>query len=292
MKFRIPFTFSALEVLKKRSKGFRSSTKSKKSNLSKYLINSGERIDDIQYHSICKRSFLINLIIFTFISTSLLALFKINLFYIVGISISFVISGFVFLNQINYPRLFSLNKSRGIERNLISALQDMLVQLNSGVPTYRILVNIANSDYGEVSNEFTIITRKINSGTSQIEAIEESGKTNQSKYFQRTLWQISNGMRAGNDMSIVIKESIKNLNDEQAIQIQNYGSTLNPLIMFYMLIAVIIPSLGVTFMIIIFSMLDIPERMIQLIFAAVFVLVIFMQFMFLGIMKSKRPSLL
>lgn len=292
MHFKIPFTFSNLDVLIKRSKRFRSNRHSKKSKLTNHLKNSDQKVDAIQYMSICKRSFLINMILFTTIATSLLAITQVQYFYILGLSLALLISLFIFFNQINYPKLYSLNKSRSIERNLISALQDMLVQLNSGVPTYRILVNIANSDYGEVSKEFKIITKKINSGTPQIEAIEESGKTNQSRYFQRTLWQISNGMRAGNDMAIVIKESIRNLNNEQAIQIQSYGSKLNPLIMFYMLIAVIIPSLGVTFMIIIFSMLNIEERVIQLLFVLVFILVTFMQFMFLGIIKSRRPSLL
>ena len=292
MEFKIPFTFSNIEILQKRSKPFMTHIKNKKTKLSNYLKNSGTKIDRIQYLSICRRNFLINVILFSTIITSLTIFIGGDLFYIQGLLIALLISGFIFFNQINYPRIFSLHKSRDLEKNLIPALQDILVQLNSGIPIYRIMVNLSHSDYGEVSKEFQKITSEISSGTPQIESIENAGKIHLSKYFQRVLWQISNGMRAGNDMSIVIKESIRNLSDEQAIQIQNYGSTLNPIIMFYMLIAVIIPSLGITFLIIIFSLLNIPERIIQIIFGSVFGFVVFMQIMFLGLIKSRRPSLL
>jgi len=292
MEFKIPFTFSNIEILEKRSKPFMAHIKNRETKLSNYLKNGGIKTERRQYLAICRRNFTINIILFSTIITSLMIFIGGDLFYIQGLLIALLISGFIFFNQINYPRIYSSHKARDVEKNLIPALQDILVQLNSGVPIYRIMVNISHSDYGEVSQEFKKITSEINSGTPQIEAIEKAGKTHLSKYFQRVLWQISNGMRAGNDMSIVIEESIRNLSDEQAIQIQNYGSTLNPIIMFYMLIAVIIPSLGITFLIIIFSLLDIPEKMIQITFGFVFGLVVFMQIMFLGVIKSRRPSLL
>ena len=292
MKFKIPFTFSGIEVLKRRSKAFIKLTKVRKSKLSDYLKNSGEKIGRRQYLSICYRCLLLNLFFLSVVLTSILLLFKANYFYLYGLGAAFLISGFVFLNQISYPKIFANHKARDIEKNLIPVLQDMMVQLNSGVPIFKILVNISNSDYGEVSKEFKKIVKEINSGVPQIDAIEKYGKLNTSKYFQRVLWQLSNGMRAGSDVTVVIEEGINVLSNEQAIQIQSYGSKLNPLIMFYMLIAVILPSLGITFLIIIASILNIQERIIQIIFLLIFGGVIFMQIMFLGLIKSKRPSLL
>lgn len=293
MQFKIPFTFSSIEILKRKSKKFsRFIKKGKKTKLDNYLADSGERLDKSQYLGICYKKFLTNLILFSFLFSLGFLLFQINSFYLYGIGISFIISIFVFFNQMNYPKIFSLNKKRNIEKNLISVLQDMMVQLNSGVPIFKILVNISNSDYEEVSNEFKKITKEINSGIPQIEAIEKYGQIATSEYFKRILWQISNGMRAGSDMAIIIKEGIKTLSDEQAIQVQSYGSKLNPLVMFYMLIAVILPSLGITFLIIIASILNMSEDITKLIFYCIFGFVMFMQIMFLGIIKSKRPSLL
>jgi archaeal flagellar protein FlaJ len=292
MKFKIPFTFSDIEILKRKSKPFIKFVRVKKSPLDDYLKATGEKIDSREYISICYRSFFIDLLSFSVIFTSLLGFLRIQLFYLYGLCVAFLISILIFYNQRNYPKIFALNKQRGMEKNLISVLQDMIVQLNSGIPIYRILTNISESDYGEVSLEFKKITKEINSGKSQIEAIEQYAKLNTSPYFKRILWQLSNGMRSGGDMAVIVEEGIRSLTEEQEIQIQNYGSQLNPLIMFYMLIAVIIPALGVTFLIILSSLLNLPATLSKLIFIAIFGLVIFLQIMFLGIIKSRRPSLL
>jgi len=298
MKFKIPFTISDIEISKRKCKYFLKFTSDKESKLSRHLENAGVKINKRTYLAIIYRSFFYNLLIFSVIITSLLGLIplfgapRLNFFYFYGLGTALLISCFILFNQLNYPKLYSLNKTRAIEKNLIPSLQDMLVQLNSGVPLFRIIVNISNSDYGEVSSEFKKIASEINSGTSQIMAIEKYGKLNTSDYFRRVLWQLSNGMRAGSDMSIVIKEEIKNLGEEQAIQIQSYGSKLNPLIMFYMIIAVILPALGITFIIIISSLLEVSGLVIKTMLGLIFFFILFVQIMFLGLIKSKRPTLL
>jgi hypothetical protein len=57
-----------------------------------------------------------------------------------------------------------------------------------------------------------------------------------------------------------------------------------------MMVAVIIPSLGVTFLMVLSSFAKIPvtEKM----FWAILAFVAIFQFMFLGILKSKRPNLI
>jgi archaeal flagellar protein FlaJ len=293
MKFRIPFTISKdIEILKRKSKDFIKFTGSKKSKIDDYLQDSDVDVDRRQYLSICYKSFLINFLTISVFATSILGIFGADFFFFYGFGFALFISGFVLVSQVNYPRIYSSTKAKNIERNLISVLQDMMVQLNSGVPLFRILVNISESDYGEVSLEFEKITKEISSGVPQIEAIEKYGKRTTSKYFKRVLWQISNGMRAGSDMGIVIREGILALSEEQTIQIQSYGGKLNPLIMFYMLMAVIIPSLSITFLIIISSLLNVSEGVIKLVFFSIFGLVVFLQIMFLGVIRSRRPSLL
>lgn len=292
MIFKVPFSVSDIEILKRKSKPYLKFAKKKNENLETYLKSAGVKLDSRQYIAICIRSFVLNILIFSVIFTSGLGVMRISNFFIYGVIAAFLVSGLVYLNQYNYPKIFALNKLRSVERNLISVLQDMLVQLNSGVPLFRIIVNISDSDYGEVSKEFGKIAKEINSGVSQIEAIEKYGKLNTSKYFQRILWQISNGMRSGSDMTNVIEDAIKNLTEEQEIQIQNYGGKLNPLIMFYMLMAVILPSLGITFLIILSSMLGLEETLVYILFFGIFGFVVLMQVMFLGVIKSRRPSLL
>jgi len=191
-----------------------------------------------------------------------------------------------------YPKLYSTRKQKELEKNLLSALDDMLVQLNSGVPLFDILVNISDSDYGVLSEEFKRIVKKINAGVPQATVLEMAGEANPSVFFRRTLWQISNGMRAGSDISIIVKDSIRSLNEEQLIQIQTYGNKLNPMIMFYMLVSVILPALSITFLIVISSLVNLGSSTTIRLFIGLFFGVMFMQIVFLGMIKSVRPSLL
>ena len=293
MKFKIPFTSSEIEILRKKSKNYsKIFRKIKGGKLQNYLENSGIDLEVSEYLGICLRTFIFSFIILLIIFTSIFFFFKIKDFYLYSCLLSMLFSGFIFMKQHSYPKIYCLKKAREIEKNLISSLQDMLVQLESGVPIYDILVNISSSDYGEVSNEFKRIVKEMNSGIPQIQAIDNLINRTSSSYFKKVLWQLSNGLRSGSDMSIVIKDTIDNLNKEQAIQIQSYGAKLNPLIMFYMLIAVIIPSLGLSFLTIISSMVGLSGSLIKLLFLGIFVIIALLQIMFLGMIKSRRPSLL
>jgi len=293
MKFKIPFTFSSPEILKKRTKNFANIFQRFKGlKLREYLVNLDVDMTGSEYMGVCFRTFIFSFVIMLVVFSSVLFIFRLEYFYLYSLGGALLFSSFILFNQFNYPKVYNLKKTINVERNLISALQDVLVQLESGVPIFQIISNISSSDYGFVSYEFKRAVNQINSGISHIDALEGLIKRNSSAYFKRVLWQVSNGLRSGSDMSIVIKDIIDNLNKEQAIQIQSYGSKLNPLIMFYMLITVILPSLGITFLTIISSMLNLSSMTVMLIFVAIFAFVLLLQIMFLGMIKTRRPSLL
>ncbi len=294
MKFKIPFTLLPVEELKRKAKPFRSVIQIKKRSfhtLEENLKAASVPLSKEEYLAICYRT-----AIFSFIFSSLIAgiafFFFIKDYYPLAALVPFAFVVFIFFKQISYPKIFMVQKMRDIERNLIPAMQDILVQLNSGVPLFDILVNISRGDYGEVSKEFIQTVKEINTGRPQIEVLDELGERNSSLYFRRVLWQISNGMRAGSDMSVVIKEGIESLNKEQVIQIQNYGSRLNPIIMFYMLMVIIIPSLAITFFIIVSSMIKLGSTPIMLFFIFIFIGVTLLQVLFLGMVRTRRPSLI
>ena len=292
MEFKIPFTFVLLEKLKRRARPFMRIARKKGASQEKYLKYDEINVSMQEYRAISIRAAL-----YTFLWVLLivgLVLWSVGAprFPLLAGMIALLTSWYVFITQQNYPRVFHLHRQKNIEKNLIPALQDMMVQLNSGIPLFNILVNLTGANYGELSVEFKKAVRQINAGAPQIEVLENLSEQNESPYFRRMLWQLSNGMRAGSDISIIIKESVHALNEEQLIQIQNYGNKLNPLIMFYMLSSVIMPALAVTFLTILSSMVNMPERTTYVIFIGFFLGVMFIQVMFVGIIRSLRPSLL
>ena len=293
MRFKIPFTSANINKLRSRSRFFGSRFRRKKnSNLGKNLKNLDIKLTREEYLGITMQSF-VNLFLLCFcLLAAMFFIMDFALFYLIALGLSFLFAGFNLFTQLGYPSVLLSKKQKEIDKNLLFALNDMLVQLNSGVALFDILSNISRSNYGELSNEFKKAVKRIGSGEAETEVLNDIGRRNKSQFFRRTLWQISNGLKSGADMTLIIRENVKNLNEEQMIQIQEYGNKLNPLIMMYMLISVIVPALSVSFMTVVISMMGMEEMVAKGMFIALFIFVFFFQIMFLGMIRSKRPSLL
>jgi len=256
------------------------------------LKQAGLKFEKEEYLSLGLVSIIFNsLFLFLILVVSFFYLGADNIF-LLPLGIVFIFSFCIFFSHAYYPKLLSNKRIRELEKNLMPALQDFLVQINAGIPLFDILVNIANSDYGEVSKEVKIIVDQVNAGIPQVRALEESALKNPSTFYRRAIWQIINGLKAGSDLAMVIQEAIDTLSEEQLLQIQVYGGKLSPLAMFYMLIAVIVPALGITFVVILSSFLSFSESLTKAVFFSIFGLTTFFQIMFLGMIKTRRPNLL
>ncbi|MBW2985455.1 type II secretion system F family protein [Candidatus Woesearchaeota archaeon] len=212
--------------------------------------------------------------------------FKISFF------ISFFLLIFIGLQQLAYPKVMIAKRIRNLERNLLPAMQNALVQLKAGVPLFHIMAQISIGGYGEVSNEFLKVVRDVNAGKPQIHALDMIAFENPSPYFRRVIWQLSNRIKTGADLAETVKEITINLSREQIGQIEKYGAQLSPLSMFYMVIAIIMPSLGLTLLIVMASFMSLSAIGIKTMFWSLYGVTLFVQVMFLGIIKAKRPNLL
>ena len=159
-----------------------------------------------------------------------------------------------------------LKRIRNLDKNLLPAMQNALVQLKAGVPLFHILAQISIGGYGEVSKEFLKVVREVNAGKPQIDALDVIAFENPSPYFRRVIWQISNRMKTGADLAETVKEITIHLSGEQVNQIERYGAQLSPLSMFYMVVAIILPALGLTLMIVMASFMSLSAVGIKIMF--------------------------
>lgn|SRR3989344_1114511 len=294
-KIKIPFSILPAKFTGRISGIFLGVGKKIEKNFPGLKVNieqSEYNLNPAEYASMCITASIVFFIFINIFFSILLFLIKIENAILLSILVSIPITLFILIQQMLYPKLVAGRKIRDIERNLLPALQNIIVQLNSGVPLFNVLVSISNEDYGEVSKQFAVAVKKINAGISQVEVLDQIATKNPSLYFRRAIWQLVNGMKSGADIGIVIRQIISSLSEEQLIQIQRYGGQLNPLAMFYMLITVILPSLGITFLIVISSFISSSEFITKLVFWGLYVFVFFFQIMFIGIIKTRRPTLL
>lgn len=208
--------------------------------------------------------------------------------FLISILVGLAFGGFVFVYLLTWPALLGRRKIKELEKDILNALQHVHIEIKSGVPLFNAFVGITEG-YGKVSEEFKKVVKEINAGVPETEALNRASERNPSLYFRRAIWQLVNALKAGSDVAKALEGIVDNLVKEQLIAIRKYGQELNPYTMMYMLFAVILPSLGITFLIIISSFTGITVP--PLIFPFILLVLVIFQFFYIGLIKTKRPPM-
>lgn len=291
--FRIPLLLLPNKTIDSLSNLFLNFSKNyiaKQKKFAVYFLQAEIPIKPEKYLAMVIASSILNFLVLTIILVLLFIIAKAT--WYIALIISVFLTFFIYLQQINYPRVLVNRKVRNIEVNLLPALRAMTVQLTAGVTFFNALKNIAKTNYGVISEEFQKAINSMESGTPAIEALERVSRDNPSIFFRRAIWQIVTGMQVGADISGVLKEIVKNLIQEQLTEIQAYGGKLSPYSMFYMVVAIIFPALAITFVLVLSTFVQVLGQNYKMILGVVLGMVVLMQVMFLGMIKSGRPPLI
>lgn len=175
-----------------------------------------------------------------------------------------------------------------IDEEIIFAGRFLIIGLESGVPIHKIFEDM-EKNYEYIGFYFGEILNKVYLGTSMDEAISDTLNATPSPNLRRILWQVMNSMKTGTEVGSALNSVIEQIVREQAISVQEYGKKLSPLAMFYMTVSIIIPSLGITMLVILATFIGLKITMPVLMFLAG--MIAFVQFMFLSMVRSSRPAI-
>lgn len=184
------------------------------------------------------------------------------------------------------PKVYIRKREREINNEILFAGRYLLVKLESGTPLFNALID-ASKTYGVAGKYFKEIVDNINTGTPIEEALENARIYNASKKFRLILWQIITSLKTGAEVTNSLKATLNQITQDQIIEINEYGKKLNSLVMFYMIIACVMPSLGLTMLVIISSFMELEITNVYL-FSVLFFLAV-IQFLFISLIKSARP---
>lgn len=176
---------------------------------------------------------------------------------------------------------------KGIDREILFVGKFMIAELGAGVPLFQVLKNI-EKNYEGIQKYVRRIINDIELGTGVDEAINRAILENPSKYFQKVFYQISNAVKTGSDISTSLDVVLDQINRKQMIEVEAYSRKLNPIALFYLMVAVIFPSLGMVMLIIIASFVGLSVGLGVLlgITGALFLVQIF----FATVIESSRPA--
>lgn len=213
-------------------------------------------------------------ILFTFFSKPIVFLF---------FPFAFMLCFFYFVGYVDM-RIQKIKKD--INKEIVYAGRFLIIEAESGVPLYQAFKNLSRN-YEIIGTYFEEIIERVDLGTSMEDALNETIAVTPSPELRKMLWQILNSLRTGSEISHALNSVFDQVVREQQIMVKEYGRKLNPMAMFYMMVAIIIPSLGTIMLIILTSFLGF--RLTMVVYMIIVGLIGFMQFMFLGVIRSTRP---
>jgi pilus assembly protein TadC len=209
---------------------------------------------------------------------------SISLFLLLPLSMVIFFFSLTFITSSPYVNI--RKREREINKEVLFAGRYLLVKLDSGVPLYNALLD-ASKSYGISSKYFKEIVDEIRLGMPIEEALEVTREACPSKYFKIILTELITSLKTGIDVSSALREVLNQIMKEQILEIKTYGKKMNAFMMLYMVLATVMPSLGVTMFMVMGGLMGLALSN-EMMFIILFILG-FMQFMFLSVLKSMRP---
>ncbi len=177
-------------------------------------------------------------------------------------------------------------RERDINKEVLFIGRYLLVKLYSGRPLLNALIETAESR-GVASSYVKEIVDDIGTGSTIEEALNNAMIYSPSDKLRKILFHINNALQLGIDVTKPLESVLEEITKEEELEIKKYGKKLNTLVIFYMLAAVILPSLGVALFIVISSFINFPLKLSDLLIFVFFIVII--QFVFITLFKSIRP---
>lgn len=252
-------------------------------------INHEQSLEDYSLHAIFS-AFIWGLFSFLFsLSFMLFRSFKEDKAILSSFVIGVIFFIILLMLHVIYPGIIAKKLGQRSERDLLYALRDMLLQIESGISLYDSMYNISISGYGYLSKEFEQPIKMMNSGISEREALLYISIHSKSEYLRKITWQIITSLESGASLTVALRSTMAALENSQARAIRSYSSNLNMLMLVYMLAAAAIPSLGVTFLTILsaFSGSGIGNQT----FLFLFMFSAIVQLVLIGYIQVSRPNI-
>lgn len=177
-------------------------------------------------------------------------------------------------------------RERDVNKEVLFVGRYLLVKLYSGRPLLNAMIETAEGR-GVASKYIKEIVDDIGTGSTIEDALNNAMIYSPSDKLRKILFHINNALQLGIDVTKPLESVLEEITREEELEIKKYGKKLNTLVIFYMLGAVILPSLGVALFIVISSFINLSIGLGDLLIVLSFLVII--QFVFITLFRSIRP---
>lgn len=204
--------------------------------------------------------------------------------------------GLIVLTPLVYGFWFSyvdvqIRKSgRELDSDLLFVSEYFLVSLESGLPLGNAIQNLSRLDRPG-GRFFKKVYTEFNTGKDLEQALEESTDFCPSESMKILLKRLKDSLSIGIDLNQVLNNFVKDASEKKILDIKAFSKKLNPTIMMYLLLGIVLPSLGVTFFILAAAILEMTPELLKIILFFIFLIMFGFQYISYSIFKFSKSTL-
>lgn len=185
------------------------------------------------------------------------------------------------------PRYLAQKAGLHVESEIVSAVRFLILELKTEQSLYSAIIN-ASENFSLIGIYFDEIIDKVKMGKTLEEAIIEAVESCPSTHLRNIYWQLLNSLQTGADITEALQVQLDDIIESQKIRVQEYGRELNALSLFYMMVSIIIPTVGFTIITAVLTFMGFSITLGLLIGA--WVLLTIIQYFFLMLTAKRRPA--
>ena len=228
------------------------------------------------------------------LTTFILILLIFKNFSLVFLLLNFIICLFIF--SVAYLFFFKsidvkmVQIRREIDSDLIFICEFFLISIESGMPI-GVAIDKLSKTKRPSAKFFRMVSLDFRSGLSVGEAMIENRKYCVSPDLRKLLKKLYDSLKTGVEIKLILKNFIEEQSQLRLVRIKQYSKKLNPIITLYLLIGLVIPSLGITFFIISASFLQITPYLLKFILFICFFTMFLFQYFFYSTFSFGRETI-
>ena len=200
------------------------------------------------------------------------------------------LSYFIYRFWFSYVDVQIRREGRELDGDLLFVSEYFLVSLESGLPLGNSIQNLSRLDRPG-GKFFKKVFTEFKTGKDLEQALEEGANNCPSDDLKVLLKRLKDSLDIGIDLRQILVNFIEDSSQKKIVEIRGYSKKLNPLVMMYLLLGVVIPSLGITFFILGASFLNISPEFLRIVLILVFLVMFAFQYFAYTGFKFSRATL-
>lgn len=207
-----------------------------------------------------------------------------------GLGILFLLSPLFYKFWFGFVDVQIRKVGREIDSDILFVSEYLLVSLESGLPLGNAIQRLSrlNRPGGKFFNR---VYTEFKTGKDLETALDEASIYSASDSMRILLKRLKDSLTIGIDLRTILENYIEESSEKKIIEIKGFSKTLNPLIMMYLLLGIVLPSLGITFFILAATLLSITPEFMKLILICIFIVMFVFQYLTYTAFKFTKATL-